>query len=198
MAEAAGTDAGQAEERVKARQGRVIVRNLIFDMREQHLKKAFGRFGKIEAVDVPLNNSNNQNRGFGFIEFSAKNEALAAIAAMHESLFKGRKITVEFSLPKASYETKVQHVLDNTNQTKQQVTQPKSIKFDPKPEPVLKAVRERTPRAKEAPDSKDETTLFVRNVAWDVTQAQFREHMEQFGQVHYAVLCKAAGDMQVA
>jgi RNA recognition motif-containing protein len=132
MAEAVGTDTA-AEERGKARQGRVIVRNLIFDMREQHLKKAFGRFGKIEAVDVPLNNSNNQNRGFGFIEFSTKNEALAAITVMHNSLFKGRKITVEFSLPKASYETKVQHVLDNTNQTKQQVIRPKSIKFDPKP-----------------------------------------------------------------
>jgi len=25
----------------------------------------------------------------------------------------------------------------------------------------------------------------------------FRDHMEQFGELHYAVLCKAAGDMKV-
>ncbi len=105
----------EAETKQKAKQGRIIVRNLIFDMREHHLKKTFARFGKIESIDVPLNNTNNQNRGFGFIEFSAKQEAQAAITAMNDSLFKGRKITVEFSLPKASYETKVQHVLDNTN-----------------------------------------------------------------------------------
>jgi len=26
-------------------------------------------------------------------------------------------------------------------------------------------------------------------VAWDVTKEEFREHMEQFGEVSYAVLC---------
>ena len=101
-----------------ARQGRIIVRNLVFDMRDKHLQKAFGKFGKIESIDVPLNSTNNQNRGFGFIEFSSKGEAQGAINAMHNMMFKGRSLTVEFSLPKASYETKVQHVLDNTNLTK--------------------------------------------------------------------------------
>jgi RNA recognition motif-containing protein len=115
-----------------ARQGRVIVRNLVFDMREKHLQKAFSKFGKIESIDVPLNNTNNQNRGFGFIEFSSKGEAQGAINAMNASMFKGRPLTVEFSLPKASYETKVQHVLDNTNQTKQDVIKPKSIKLEDK------------------------------------------------------------------
>jgi len=66
-----------------ARQGRIIVRNLVFDMREKHLMKAFSKFGKIDSIDVPLNNTNNQNRGFGFVEFSGKGEAQAAITAMN-------------------------------------------------------------------------------------------------------------------
>lgn len=37
-----------------------------------------------------------------------------------------------------------------------------------------------------------ERTLFVRNVGWDTTEQEFREHLEQFGPVDYAVLCKAA------
>ena len=101
-------------------------------MREKHLQKAFAKFGKIESIDVPLNSTNNQNRGFGFIEFSSKGEAQGAINAMHNMMFKGRSLTVEFSIPKASYETKVQHVLDNTNLTKQEAIKPKSIKLEEK------------------------------------------------------------------
>ena len=51
---------------------------------------------------------------------------------MNGKQFKGRNLTVEFSLPKASYETKVQHVLENTNQTKQEVIRPKSVKIEEK------------------------------------------------------------------
>jgi len=57
------------------KQGRIIVRNLVFDMREKHLEKAFKGFGKIESINVPLNNTNNQNRGFGFVEFASKEDA---------------------------------------------------------------------------------------------------------------------------
>jgi len=99
-------------------------------------------------------------------------------------MFKGRPLTVEFSLPKASYETKVQHVLDNTNQTKQDVIKPKSIKLEEKkkaenetPKEEKKKV-ERVPREKDAADTTTDATLFVRNVAWDVTQVKFKEHME--------------------
>ena len=59
MTEATITVPVEAEAKPKAKQGRIIVRNLIFDMREHHLKKAFSRFGKIESIDVPLNNTNN-------------------------------------------------------------------------------------------------------------------------------------------
>ena len=51
------------------KQGRIIVRNLVFDVREKHLLKAFSKFGKVTSLNVPLNNANNQNRGFGFVEF---------------------------------------------------------------------------------------------------------------------------------
>ena len=56
----------------KARAGRVIIRNLQFDMRERHLQKEFCRFGKIVEVTVPMKNEGNLNRGFGFVEFETK------------------------------------------------------------------------------------------------------------------------------
>ena len=74
----AETDLDQLQKRERpapVKQGRIIVRNLVFDMREKHLEKAFKQFGKIDGINVPLNNSNNQNRGFGFVEFATKSEA---------------------------------------------------------------------------------------------------------------------------
>jgi RNA recognition motif-containing protein len=81
-------------------EGRIIVRNLVFDIREVHLTKAFSKFGTIDQVNVPLNSKNNQSRGFGFVEFKTKAEAQAAIDGMNGQTFKGRSLTCELSLPK--------------------------------------------------------------------------------------------------
>jgi len=35
------------------------------------------------SVNVPLKNETNTNRGFGFVEFSTKEEAMKAIIAMN-------------------------------------------------------------------------------------------------------------------
>jgi RNA recognition motif-containing protein len=64
-------------------------------------------------------------------------------------------------------------------------------------EPVVVVKKKVYEKTKESADTTNDCTLFVRNIAWDVSQEAFKEHMEQFGQVAYAVLCKAAGDMKV-
>lgn len=53
----------------RAKEGKIIVRNLGFDLREKHLKAAFRKFGELVEVHVPTNQTNNNNRGFGFVEF---------------------------------------------------------------------------------------------------------------------------------
>ena len=35
----------------------------------------------------------------------------------------------------------------------------------------------------------------MRNIGWDTDEAEFREFMESFGQLKYAVLCKTRGDL---
>jgi RNA recognition motif-containing protein len=80
----------------------------------------------------------------------------------------------------------VQHQIDNTNQTKEDIIKPKSIKIEekkkaetPVPEPVAPVSKApRPPKVKDAADQTTDATLFVRNVAWDVTQEQFKKHME--------------------
>lgn len=55
------------------RVGRIIVRNIQYDMRSNHLEKLFGKFGKIVDTNVPMKTDKpTLNRGFGFIEFENK------------------------------------------------------------------------------------------------------------------------------
>ena len=39
-------------------------------------------------------------------------------------------------------------------------------------------------------NTEDLPTLFVRNIGWDTTEKDFKEYMESFGPVKYAVLCR--------
>lgn len=66
----------------KARAGRVIVRNLQFDMKEKHMRSYFEKYGKIIEVNLPIKPETGLNRGFGFVEFENKEQAQKAISAV--------------------------------------------------------------------------------------------------------------------
>ena len=108
------------------------MRNLVFDIREKHLQAAFKRFGTILDLTVPLNPSTNQNRGFAFVEYATRTEASEAITAMNGAKYKGRNLTVEFSVPKGSYEKRVDAIVEHTNMERNQVIKPTSVKQDAK------------------------------------------------------------------
>jgi RNA recognition motif-containing protein len=110
---------------LQVKEGKVILRNLPFDIKEQHLKPFFSKYGSIVSINIPLNNTNNLNRGFAFLEYERKEDATKAIEGMNGQKFKGRTVALEFSLPKGKYEKKVQHILENTNQERQDVILPK-------------------------------------------------------------------------
>ena len=110
------------------------MRNLGFDLREKHLKAAFSKFGSIREVNVPVNPSTNMNRGFAFVEFEKRDEATQAIAEMNGAKYKGRNLTVEFSVPKGSYEKRVEHIVEHTNMERDAVIRPQSIKREEKEE----------------------------------------------------------------
>mmetsp|Transcript_25500 Transcript_25500/g.25289 ORF Transcript_25500/g.25289 Transcript_25500/m.25289 type:complete len:379 (-) Transcript_25500:85-1221(-) len=90
--------------------GRLIVRNLQFDIKQKHLKQAFAKFGKIIDVNVPLKNENDMNRGFGFVEFKTKEEGAKAIQGMNAKTYKGRIIAVDFAKSKRQYQKKIEEM----------------------------------------------------------------------------------------
>lgn len=104
------TSKAKSENKIKTEYhiGRLIVRNLQYDIREKHLIKNFAKYGQIIDVSVPLNPENNLNKGFGFVEFKSKEEAQKAIKEMNGQKYKGRLVSVDFALSKQKYDSRVQ------------------------------------------------------------------------------------------
>ena len=131
VAAAAATSSGARAPKVyapKIHQGKLIVRNLVFDLREKHLTAAFKKFGKIIEVNVPINPSTNTNRGFAFVEFETREMATNAITTMHDSKYKGRSLTVEFAVDKATYEKRIESIVEHTKMERTEAIKPMSVK----------------------------------------------------------------------
>lgn len=63
----------EEENKPKQKKGRVFIKNLIFDISEKILRKAFTKYGEIIDVAIPINPANNKPKGFCFVEFANKN-----------------------------------------------------------------------------------------------------------------------------
>ena len=141
---------------------------------------------------------------------------MKAVEKMHNHSWKGRTLAVEFSVPKSSYEHKVEVVVKHTGLEKKDAILPKILRDERKEvqaekdkkaeekrlyeeKNAAKIRKQEKKKAKKMAAKKEETKanlpdpLFVRNIGYDIDQAKFREFCEKFGPTVYAVLCKAHG-----
>ncbi|GAA6041866.1 hypothetical protein NBRC10512_000543 [Rhodotorula toruloides] len=63
--------------------GRLLVRNLGFDITTADLRAAFARFGPIHSITLPINPSTSKPRGFAFVYFVTRSHAEAAMKAVN-------------------------------------------------------------------------------------------------------------------
>lgn len=78
----------------------IYVGNLPFDVTEADLRSHFEQFGQIDHLKLITDKFTGRSKGFGFIEFTSKEEAEKAVTASNDKDFKGRKIRVNISKPK--------------------------------------------------------------------------------------------------
>lgn len=71
--------------------------NLSFSTTEGGLRWLFGFHGHVEDAIVMTDRETAKSRGFGFVTMSDRNQANAAIKALHLVEFEGRHITVDFA-----------------------------------------------------------------------------------------------------
>lgn len=77
----------------------VYVGNLPQEVTEQILFAFFNTFGEIKSVTIPIDHVTEKKRGFAFIEFDEKEEALSAIDNYDQTDFMDRTIRVRKSKP---------------------------------------------------------------------------------------------------
>jgi RNA recognition motif-containing protein len=73
---------------------RVYVGNLSFEATESDLFELFGGVGKVQNVEVVYDRRTLRSRGFGFVQMQTIEEAMRAVAELHDKEFMGRKLVV--------------------------------------------------------------------------------------------------------
>ncbi|KAJ4893144.1 RNA-binding (RRM/RBD/RNP motifs) family protein [Raphanus sativus] len=77
---------------------KLFVGGLSYSVDEQSLKDAFSSFGYIEEVRIAYDKGSGRSRGFGFVDFVEKDDALSAKHAMDGKGLLGRPLRIGFAL----------------------------------------------------------------------------------------------------
>lgn len=77
----------------------IYVGNLHYDMTEDELKNAFAAYGKVDDARIITNRFNGRSKGFGFVHMSEMKEVEAAVAALDDKEFRGRRIKCNVAKP---------------------------------------------------------------------------------------------------
>jgi RNA recognition motif-containing protein len=79
---------------------RLYVGNLSYNTTEGQLQELFAAHGPVTNVDLIMDKFSGRPRGFGFVTMENKDNAEAAIAAIHGMNVDGRDLTVNEARPR--------------------------------------------------------------------------------------------------
>ena len=78
---------------------RIYVGGLPFKTTEEELNSLFASHGAVASAKLITDKYSGQSRGFGFVEMSNDEEAMAAIEKLNNTEFGGRRLTVNEARP---------------------------------------------------------------------------------------------------
>jgi RNA recognition motif-containing protein len=80
---------------------KLFVGNLPYSATSQTLTDTFAQVGTVASAQVIMDRESGRSKGFGFVEMSNDQEALAAIESFNGADYDGRKLTVNEARPMA-------------------------------------------------------------------------------------------------
>ncbi|KAI9789094.1 MAG: Splicing factor [Peltula sp. TS41687] len=178
------SDPGQKRSRTGAlHEGRELhISNLDWNATEDEVGEIFSKYGTVERVRLPKNLSGN-SKGFGFVVFSSREEAEAALD-MNLTRFKSRILNVSLS---TANNTKRQATTIVNRDTQSKPTSPTP------PNVPSQSKDQRSPTAPHDPSSNPQTshhptkaiiqsrTLALLNIPDTINSARIRSLMEPYG-----------------
>jgi RNA recognition motif-containing protein len=79
---------------------KLYVGNLSFSVTSDDLQDYFAQAGTVESAKVVEDRDTGRSRGFGFVEMSSADEAVAAIEQFNGQDFEGRSLVVNEARPR--------------------------------------------------------------------------------------------------
>ena len=83
---------------------KLYVGNLSYSVNDARLDEVFRAFGNVQSAKVIIDRDSGKSKGFGFVEMSTDEEALACIEGLNQQQVDGRQITVSEARPQAPRE----------------------------------------------------------------------------------------------
>ena len=81
---------------------KLFVKNIHPDVNELELERIFAIYGEILSAKVIYDRADWSSKGFGFIEFAKKTDALKAIEGMNGKEHRGKPLEVKEAVEKKS------------------------------------------------------------------------------------------------
>ena len=75
----------------------IYIGNLSTEITEAALRKIFEKFGKVNEVNVIIDNFSKNRLGFGFVDMPGSNQAQEAIEALNGTKIKKRTVMVSLT-----------------------------------------------------------------------------------------------------
>ncbi|MFK7780121.1 MAG: RNA-binding protein [Candidatus Gracilibacteria bacterium] len=79
---------------------KLFIGGISWNLDWQEIKDAFKEYGEVTFAKVIKDRETGKSKGFGFVEFTTVDEAIAAKEAMDGAELDGRTIKVDFALDK--------------------------------------------------------------------------------------------------
>merc|ERR1712032_124910 len=166
------------------KRGRLFIRNLPFSITEQKLRDLFSPFGEIKDFNLPYDEKKKMIKGFCFIQYETRKEALVAKSQLNNKRLDRREIQVEIAQPKNEYNNsplpKIE-VVENKKRSKS--ANDKDDDNDNNEE--KKVVKE-----KKNLENDPARTMFVRNLGFDTDENTLKSLFSKYGKLKYALICR--------
>lgn len=186
---------GKVTTKSSLKKSRLIVRNISFKCKEDDLKDVFSLHGKVIDIHLPRK-SNGQMLGYAFVQYTSYFEAVKAMNIINGLELKGRKVAVDWVLPKNKYQEKKE---EDEKEEVEEVEEDKEVEEMEEMEEEEEDEDEEMevedditkPVTMETEDVMEGKTLFIRGIPHDVDEEELNTLMQQYGPIRY---CRAVMD----
>lgn len=106
---------------------KIYVGNILYEITDQDLKDLFSAYGEVTSAEVVRYQKSKRSKGFGFVRMASVEQAQAAVAALNNQDYRGRKLFLDF----AKSEDPAPDVREKQLQTAQQAASLPPKQFSP-------------------------------------------------------------------